>query len=449
MGGWNNPFPPVWFGTNQNGPFKDAYKQRPVMPSRAKRTPDAVPKEQIAPKGPLDRLTNVRIKVVNAATGEDITSGAKVYVDGMLVTRYESGMFVSQAPTGMSTFIQATKDGFLAAVATFVLEASQQVDLALSPDPALNTKHNIGIQVYPAIANVEVACGDKTATTNASGLAMLTGLDTGQATITASFSGYKTTEITPHISKDETFSLVLVKSSDLGITEDKPSSATIVSASSLDFTLGRNQQEDVAANTDYENYFTSAQCRVYLGNLFLDELNSIQYVLQSNRVPIFGYSSRYMDAVAGGRSLVQGQIALNYVMDRYLYVAVDNYKKMFVDYSGSKIVSDKNLIDTKAGSDLQLYMQSPETVADRTDVVTLRKLKQMDRTRLAKELENNPYQNAVYHPTYFDMTIEIGSGETRTVRRIEKAVLISNEQILDQSGEHLLDVYGFVARRLR
>jgi hypothetical protein len=441
MGGFNNPFPPVWFGTNQNGPFKDAYKQRPVIASRAKRPADAVPKEQIKPKGVFDRLTNVTVKVVDAKTGDDITTDAKVYVDGMLVTRYENGTFVSQAPTGMSTLIQAAKDGYLGASTTLVLSAAQRVDIALSPDPNLNRKYTIGVQIYPALANVEVSSGNKSANTDKTGFAVLPEMDAGTTTITASLAGYEPTEILPTISKDETFSLVLVASSDAGTTEGSPAPTAIVSASSLDFTLGRDQREDVASNLDYENYFTSAQCRVYLGNLFLDELQSIQYVLQSNKVPVYGYASQFMDAIAQGRSLVQGQLAINYVMDRYLYVALGNYQKLFVDGQSSTEVGDT--------ADLQTFIQSPSEVADKLDVVSLRKLKQLDKSRIAKEIAANPYQNAVYQPTYFDMTVEIGSGEQRTVRRIEKAVLISNEQVLDQSGEHLLDVYGFVARRLR
>jgi hypothetical protein len=49
----------------------------------------------------------------------------------------------------------------------------------------------------------------------------------------------------------------------------------------------------------------------------------------------------------------------------------------------------------------------------------------------------------------FDLELQLGEGQEKKVRRLEKVKLISNEQVYDQSGQVLRDVYGFMARRLR
>jgi hypothetical protein len=59
------------------------------------------------------------------------------------------------------------------------------------------------------------------------------------------------------------------------------------------------------------------------------------------------------------------------------------------------------------------------------------------------------YDNAVYRPVLFDLELQLGEGQEKKVRRLEKVKLISNEQVYDQSGQVLRDVYGFMARRLR
>ena len=52
------------------------------------------------------------------------------------------------------------------------------------------------------------------------------------------------------------------------------------------------------SNTAYAGYYTSAQTRMYIGDVFIDELNSIEWGLNHNVVPLYGYCSRDADAYA-------------------------------------------------------------------------------------------------------------------------------------------------------
>ena len=86
-----------------------------------------------------------------------------------------------------------------------------------------------------------------------------------------------------------------------------------------------DREEVNLSRSAYLGYFTSAQTKMYIGNLFIDEMVSIEWSIQENSVPVFGYNSRFADAYAQGRSLIQGQIMLNYTAPWYLGVALQNH----------------------------------------------------------------------------------------------------------------------------
>jgi len=70
------------------------------------------------------------------------------------------------------------------------------------------------------------------------------------------------------------------------------------------------------------------KAQLYIGNLFIDELNSLQFTYQGNRFPMFGYCSRSADAFGTGRLLVQGQLAINFVTEGYLYTVLKEFSKI-------------------------------------------------------------------------------------------------------------------------
>jgi hypothetical protein len=229
--------------------------------------------------------------------------------------------------------------------------------------------------------------------------------------------------------------------------EDMVANSTFRILEALPPNIDRDVSEDVYGNSAWEAYFTGAQVRAYIGNLFLDELQSIQYALQTNVVPVYGYASRYADAWADGKSLVQGQLVVNYVSEGYLYAVLDEYRKRMRQTAED----DATTRDTQ---DLSRYLEarraglaSANKFANSLDEL----LRNPDAVRRAAQQANwEPvYTNACYQPVTFDLALEIGAGEHRTVRRLEKCRLVSNEQIIGPDGNVIGDAYGFIARRLR
>ncbi len=80
--------------------------------------------------------------------------------------------------------------------------------------------------------------------------------------------------------------------------------------------------EYIPSDYGFQRYFTRAQCRLYINSIFIDEFQSIHWDLSYNLIPKFGYCSSKFDDVANGKSLVQGQLLINFVSPGYLIGAL-------------------------------------------------------------------------------------------------------------------------------
>ena len=66
----------------------------------------------------------------------------------------------------------------------------------------------------------------------------------------------------------------------------------------------------------------SSRQDLYINDVFIDEFTFIHWELQANLIPKFGYCSEKFDDVAWGKSLIQGQLAINFVSPGYLIGAL-------------------------------------------------------------------------------------------------------------------------------
>lgn len=75
----------------------------------------------------------------------------------------------------------------------------------------------------------------------------------------------------------------------------------------------------------YANYYSGANVSIFIGNSLLTQAAGIRWSTLDSKVPIYGYNSRYYDAVAHGQSITEGQIFINYTYDSYLAVTLQNF----------------------------------------------------------------------------------------------------------------------------
>lgn len=66
-------------------------------------------------------------------------------------------------------------------------------------------------------------------------------------------------------------------------------------------------------------YYTGSQVSVYIGEVLVDEIESLAFSLRQNKTPVYGYASKLFDAVIPGNVLVQGQFTVNFIDSGYMF----------------------------------------------------------------------------------------------------------------------------------
>jgi hypothetical protein len=219
-------------------------------------------------------------------------------------------------------------------------------------------------------------------------------------------------------------------------------------------------EEFIAPNSNFGKYFTCEDARISIGDMFIDEAVFVQYTLQDSQIPIYGYRSRFYDALAQGRSIVQGQIGLNFVSEGYLYAALTQYATYgTTPPSGDQatlnglIYTQYQLLNTAGANTSQLSAMQAQTAA----LVTKLGPNSLDiaNNYVANALQQQTtpsstgYINAVYANVPFDLVLTLNGAQRTVTRKLEGCVLTGNDQVIDTSGNTLSDGYSFIARRLR
>jgi hypothetical protein len=214
--------------------------------------------------------------------------------------------------------------------------------------------------------------------------------------------------------------------------------------------------EFVNPSTNFGRYFTATQARMYIGNLFIEELAGCQFVLQGNQVPIYGYASESFDAIGSGKYLVQGQLMVHFISEGYLYTVLSEFKRLNGNTTSASLTQFQNLLAS------QQTLQASNAASTATGQAQIAALQQQRQSLLASDptlasavkrttLTNSTTAvgpNAVYRKTPFDIVIELEGGGRTVTRKITNCVLTSNEQIMGDADSPLLDSYGFIGRRL-
>lgn len=74
----------------------------------------------------------------------------------------------------------------------------------------------------------------------------------------------------------------------------------------------------------YASYYSGTDIRIYFGDMWLDEIVEIQWSVQEQVAPIFGYSSFTWDKVARGNRIVQGSFSINFKEVGYLQTILNS-----------------------------------------------------------------------------------------------------------------------------
>lgn len=415
------------------------------------------------------------VTVLDSITHNPVTS-ASVFLNGVgagipdsqgnvqLSVTLGQGYTISAKASGYKTVTSQLNGGSDVQVQMVPNQTAQPVTLTLTINPE-SVADGQTLTVINGINN--------TTAIYKTGGTQIPNLAAGDVTISASFTGYNAVNSLFTLTTSSSQTINLTAGTDTGLANKQqqinpldPDTSTMLPAITPE-----QSPEFVAPNTGQGTYFTMTQARMYIGNLFIDELNSLQFALQDNKIPIFGYASRFMDAVGQGKSLVQGQFTINFISEGYLTTVLKEYTATIgtnttvpttTQQQQARLLTLTNQLSNPNGADPSW---TPTMIQNaKNEIAKLAAALGPDALALAQagmsanvrdQLDNTlglaggDYPNAIYQDVPFDIVIQYSGAGRVVMRRLEQCFLISNECIMDQSGNPILDAYGFICRRLR
>lgn len=95
------------------------------------------------------------------------------------------------------------------------------------------------------------------------------------------------------------------------------------------------------------DYFSGSQCQIFIGDVLVDEVTSLEYRTMQDKRPIYGYASQLWDDCAAGQVVVQGAFTINYKEQGYLWTVLRRYfeyESSTVGLPGNNQITDSALL---------------------------------------------------------------------------------------------------------
>lgn len=227
------------------------------------------------------------------------------------------------------------------------------------------------------------------------------------------------------------------------------------------------------------DYYGGCQVSVFLGDIWLNDINLIQYNATQTKRPFYGYKSQKFDMVAKGTQIVEGVFAMYYTHTNYLNIAMGQFLKKS---SGARTTQ---LTSNEVDQFLAALEENPELLSFSTDpyYVDLPDLNELSGQNSSTSMKNLSFNNkaalleeyfwgdsdnsnakadsSVIEPDNlpaFDITINFGdypndrvkgipdeahsSHSVKTLRNVE----ITGHSIAVADDSPVMEVYSFIAR---
>ena len=219
-----------------------------------------------------------------------------------------------------------------------------------------------------------------------------------------------------------------------------------------------------------EEYFSGCDVTLYLGDFWIDEVQSLNFTLQEMTRPLFGYKSYTYDAVMRGSRIIQGTFVVNFTEPMYLHrIIKEASRKKQVD-------GNSYAFDRIAGKDAVLLSQG---LSQAKFLALLKDKSVEEKQKLIAEKQQEVWKKDQENiladmpdPTFFlnrkkesfDIRILYGTTMDQVVKRVDlmqrfrlpssAAYLLKNIQLgglsqqIDPSGNPVVEVYSFIANDL-
>jgi hypothetical protein len=232
-----------------------------------------------------------------------------------------------------------------------------------------------------------------------------------------------------------------------------------------------------ASNFTKFDYYSGSQITVWMGNILIDDISSIQWVRTQNKRPIYGYASQQFDDVAKGTVLIQGNFTVNFKQAGYLTLVMREIRKIYA----STVENQQNWSTIKdlIGLHLKNGTFGPQTSQEIIDIGN-----SPDFASLAKIYENTIWGGGVpttedsqvstdgvvaeaasavdvlQHreiPKGFTILITYGNSSGSSARTLNDYIqsttktlvgvhLTGESQVIQTGGQPIMEQYDFIAR---
>lgn len=161
-------------------------------------------------------------------------------------------------------------------------------------------------------------------------------------------------------------------------------------------------------------YYSSLDADILFGGVFIDEVTNLNFAVQQNAMPIYGYNSYTFDDIALGSRIVQGTFSINFTEANYL----TRVQKVMTAISR------------------QTYGEDKPATSNFTDT--------------DRKIRNTPVWDKG-----FDIVIGYGEKNKKSASEYDQVItldccqLTGCSQQLDYNGEPLMETYSFIARDIK
>jgi len=124
------------------------------------------------------------------------------------------------------------------------------------------------------------------------------------------------------------------------------------------------------------SYYSGSQISIWFGDIWVEDINHVTFQYSQEKRPIYGYASQYLDAVAKGQVLIQGNFVINFREKGYLSYIIANLPKL-----------ETTLKSTITGQDLG------------------------ERLKSVRGMISTHLRNGTFGPTTYDQIVELAEKE--------------------------------------
>lgn len=180
------------------------------------------------------------------------------------------------------------------------------------------------------------------------------------------------------------------------------------------FTYGvsSNDRDLITSTTTYcgqhKRYFSSLDAEIYIGNERILDIFQIDFTYEEKKYPYYGFNSFWPSAIFTGQKIIEGTFIINFTETGYI-------SKLLQKIEASKLGKDFEMIGKPCN------------------------------------IENSPLFNKS-----FDILIGYGGYDTKkeesfnnTYQELQGVHVNRYQQVLDTSGQPIMEIYGFIAKNIK